>query len=178
MDTITIESTQVGVPNVSYTSAEVLRFIEKAKDYDNANLNLATAYKDIRSIKEKVRDFFSEVEWEDGEQTVSKSDVNELLESIGSHKLTTTYRGTFTINGTFEVEAEDEDEASSVFVDNASVDFSEGDYRIEDISTDDVCENYQTWRVTPSTSGIDRHLCYDEQVRGGRVSALSLFLPL
>lgn len=142
MDTITIESTQVGVPNVSYTSAEVLRFIEKAKLVDDYSTKLTIAYKDIRNIKEKVRDFFSEVEWEDGEQTVSKSDVNELLESIGSHKLTTTYGGAFTITGTFTVEAEDEDEAASMFVDNASVDFSEGDYRVEDITAEDVSENY------------------------------------
>jgi len=142
MDTITIESTEVGVPTISYTSAEVLRFIEKAKDYDNANLNLATAYKDIRSIKEKVRDFFSEVEWEDGEQTISKSDVNELLESIGSQKLTSTYGGTFTITGTFQVEAEDEDEAASMFTDNVSLDFSYGEYTIDDTTTDDVSEDY------------------------------------
>ena len=136
MDTITIESTQVGVPNVSYTSAEVLRFIEKAKLVDDYSTKLTNAYKEIRDIKNKVRDFFSEVEWEDGEQTVSKSDVNELLESIGSHKLTSTYGGTFTITGTFTVEAEDEDEAACMFVDNASVDFSEGDYRVEDVITD------------------------------------------
>ena len=143
MDTITIESTQEGVPNISYTSAEVLRFIEKAKSVDEYySVNLSNAYKEIRDIKNKVRDFFSEVEWEDGEQTVSKSDVNELLESIGSHKLTTTYGGTFTITGTFTVEAEDEDEAASIFVDNASVDFSGGDYRVEDITTDDMSENY------------------------------------
>ena len=142
MDTITIESTQVGVPNVSYTSAEVLRFIEKAKLVDDYSTKLTIAYKDIRNIKEKVRDFFSEVEWEDGEQTVSKSDVNQLLESIGSHKLTSTYGGAFTITGTFTVEAEDEDEAASMFVDNASVDFSEGDYRVEDITAEDVSENY------------------------------------
>ena len=142
MDTITIESTQVGVPNVSYTSAEVLRFIEKAKLVDDYSTKLTNAYKEIRDIKNKVRDFFSEVEWEDGEQTVSKSDVNELLESIGSHKLTTTYGGAFTITGTFTVEAEDEDEAASMFVDNASVDFSEGDYRVEDITAEDVSENY------------------------------------
>ena len=146
MDTITIMSTQVGVPNITYTSAEILRMMEelkycnergKAIGDSNAELN-----KTIRDIKNKVRDFFSEVEWEDGEQTVSKSDVNELLESIGSHKLTTTYGGTFTITGTFTVEAEDEDEAASMFTDNASVDFSEGDYRVEDVSTDDVSENY------------------------------------
>ena len=111
MNTITIMSTVEGTPNVTYTEGEVLRYIEKAKGIDELNDLLNKQYQTIRSIKENVRDFFSEVEWEDGEQTVTKSDVNELLERIGSHKLTSRYGGTFTITGTFQVEAEDADEA-------------------------------------------------------------------
>jgi hypothetical protein len=142
MDTITIESTQVGEPTISYTSSEVLRFIEKAKDYDYLNTQLTNKSQEIRNIRNNVRDFFSEVEWEDGEQTVSKSDVNELLINIGSRKLTSTYGGAFTISGTFTVEAEDEDEAASMFTDNVSLDFSYGEYSIDDTSTEDVSENY------------------------------------
>ena len=142
MDTITIESTQEGVPNISYTSAEVLRYIEKAKGIDDLNDLLNKQYNTIRSIKDKVRDFFSEGEWNDGEFSASKSDVNELLESIGSHKLTSTYGGSFTITGTFQVEAEDEDEAANKFVENVDVNFYEGDITIDDTTTDDVCEDY------------------------------------
>ena len=79
MNTITIMSTVEGTPNVTYTEGEVLRYIEKAKGIDELNDLLNKQYQTIRSIKENVRDFFSEVEWEDGEQTVTKSDVNELL---------------------------------------------------------------------------------------------------
>ena len=142
MDTITIESTQEGVPNISYTSAEVLRYIEKAKGIDDLNDLLNKQYNTIRSIKDKVRDFFSEGEWNDGEFSASKSDVNELLESIGSHKLTSTYGGTFTITGTFQVEAEDEDEAANKFVENVDVNFYEGDITIDDTTTDDISEDY------------------------------------
>ena len=143
MDTITIESTQEGVPNISYTSAEVLRFIEKAKSVDEYySVNLSNAYKEIRDIKNKVRDFFSEVEWENGEQTVTKSDVNELLELIGSHKLTSRYGGSFTITGTFQVEAEDEDDAESKFSDNVDVSFYDGDITVDQTEVNDINEDY------------------------------------
>ena len=135
-------STVEGTPNVTYTEGEVSRYIEKAKGIDELNDLLNKQYQTIRSIKENVRDFFSEVEWEDGEQTVTKSDVNELLERIGSHKLTSRYGGTFTITGTFQVEAEDEDEAESMFVDNVDVSFNDGDYTIDQTEVNDVEENY------------------------------------
>jgi hypothetical protein len=135
-------STVEGTPNVTYTEGEVLRYIEKAKGIDELNDLLNKQYQTIRSIKENVRDFFSEVEWEDGEQTVTKSDVNELLERIGSHKLTSRYGGTFTITGTFQVEAEDADEAESMFVDNVDVSFNDGDYTIDQTEVNDVEEDY------------------------------------
>jgi len=142
MNTITIMSTVEGTPNVTYTEGEVLRYIEKAKGIDELNDLLNKQYQTIRSIKENVRDFFSEVEWEDNEQTVTKSDVNELLERIGSHKLTSRYGGTFTITGTFQVEAEDADEAESMFVDNVDVSFHDGDYTIDQTEVNDVEEDY------------------------------------
>ena len=142
MNTITIMSTVEGIPNVTYTEGEVLRYIEKAKGIDELNELLTKQSNTIRSIKNNVRDFFSEVEWEDGEQTVTKSDVNELLELIGSHKLTSRYGGTFRITGTFQVEAEDADEAESMFVDNVDVSFNDGDYTIDETEVNDVEEDY------------------------------------
>ena len=142
MDTITIESTVAGEPNISYTSAEVLRFIEKAKDYDRISETLTEAYSNTRSIREKVRDFFSEGEWDDDEFTASREDINELLEAIGSYKLTVTYGGSFTITGTFSVDATDADEAADMFRDNISIDFFDGDYSIDDVQVEDVQENY------------------------------------
>jgi len=138
MNTIQVTTTD-GI--VNYTEAEVLRFIEKAKGINDLNDLLNKQYNTIRSIKENVRDFFSEVEWEDGEQTVSKSDVNELLERMGSHKLTSKYRGTFTITGTFGIEAEDENEAESMFSDNVDVNFYEGDIDVDQIEVMDVEED-------------------------------------
>lgn len=138
MNTIQI-TTADGV--VNYTEAEIVRFIDKAKGIDELNDLLNKQSNTIRSIKENVRDFFSEVEWEDGEQTVSKSDVNELLERIGSHKLTSKYRGTFTITGTFGIEAEDENEAESMFSDNVDVSFYDGDITVDQVEVNDVEED-------------------------------------
>ena len=127
---------------VNYTEAEIVRYIEKAKGIDELNNLLNKQSNTIREIKNNVRDFFSEVEWQDGEQTVTKSDVNELLERIGSHKLTSRYGGTFRITGTFQVEAEDADEAESMFVDNVDVSFNDGDYTIDETEVNDVEEDY------------------------------------
>ena len=138
MNTIQITTTD---GTVNYTEAEVLRYIEKAKANDDTNTLVLQQSDTIRKIKNSIRDFFGEVEWENGEQTVTKSDVNELLESIGCHKLTTKYRGTFTITGTFGVEVEDEDEVESLFTDNVSVDFYDGDIDVDQIEVNDIEED-------------------------------------
>ena len=127
---------------VNYTEAEIVRFIDKAKGIDELNNLLNKQSNTIREIKNNVRDFFSEVEWENGEQTVTKSDVNELLELIGSHKLTSRYGGSFTITGTFQVEAEDEDDAESKFSDNVDVSFYDGDITVDQVEANDIAEDY------------------------------------
>ena len=119
---------------INYTESEVIRFIEKIKELDD--------YKQTAiDNRHKVRDFFSEIEWSNGEATISKSDVNELLESIGANKLTTRYNGTFTVTGTFSVDADDEDEADTIFTDNVSVDFYDGDIDVDQIETHDIEED-------------------------------------
>jgi hypothetical protein len=119
---------------VNYTESEVLRFIQKVDELDGCK---QTAIDN----RHKVRDFFSEIEWSNGEATISKSDVNELLESIGANKLTTRYNGTFTVTGTFSVDADDEDEADTIFTDNVSVDFYDGDIDVDQIETHDIEED-------------------------------------
>ena len=141
MNTITIMSTVEGTPNITYTEGEISRYIEKAKAVDDLNDMLGKQVYAIRDLKNKIRDFFSEVEWEDGEQTVTKSDVNEFLESIGCNKLTTKYRATYTVTGTFSVDAEDADDAEAIFTDNLSVDFYDGDIDVDQIEVNDIEED-------------------------------------
>ena len=127
---------------VNYTEAEIVRFIDKAKGIDELNNLLNKQSNTIREIKNNVRDFFSEVEWENSEQTVTKSDVNELLERIGSHKLTSRYGGSFTITGTFQIEAEDEDDAESKFSEGVDVNFYDGDITVDQVEVNDIDEDY------------------------------------
>jgi hypothetical protein len=124
---------------VNYTESEVVRFIEKAKVADDT---ISQQHKTIIDIKNSVRDFFSEGQWDNGEFTASKEDVNELLTTIGTNKLTTKYRATYTITGTFSVDAEDADEAETMFTDNVTVDFYDGDIDVDQVDVMDIEEDY------------------------------------
>jgi hypothetical protein len=119
---------------VNYTESEVTRYIERAGQVEKL-------YEDIRKIRHEVRDFFSEGEWSDGETTVNKGDTNALLERIGANKLTTKYRGTFMVNGTFEIEVEDEDDIESIITDNLNVECYDADIDVDSIEVHDVEEN-------------------------------------
>jgi hypothetical protein len=125
---------------VNYTEAEVLRFIERAREVDAVQESYINERKKVETNRYKVRDFFSECEWSDGEALVQKSDVNALLESIGANKLTTKYNASYTITGTFSVECEDEDDAETLFTDNVRVDFYDGDIDVDQIEVSDIEE--------------------------------------
>jgi hypothetical protein len=133
----TIQITTVDGP-VNYTESEVVRFIEKAKGADELNESITKQVHTLRDMRNKVRDFFSESEWCDGETTITKEDVNALLDSIGASRLTTKYRASFTITGTFSVDVDDEDDVETIFADNVSVDFYSGDMDVDNIEVMDV----------------------------------------
>ena len=135
MNTIQI-TTVDGV--VNYTESEIIRFIEKAGEVNAIQASASEDRAQRISNNYKVRDFFSESEWSDGEATIRKSDVNELLESIGANKLTTRYNATYTITGTFSVDVDDEDDVESLFADNVSVDFYDGDIDVDQIEVLDI----------------------------------------
>jgi hypothetical protein len=137
MNTIQINTVD-GV--VNYTESEVIRFIEKAGEVNAIQASASEDRAQRISNTYKVRDFFSECEWSDGETTITKSDVNELLESIGANKLTTRYSATYTITGTFSVDAEDADDAETIFTDNVTVDFYDGDIEVDQIEVHDMEE--------------------------------------
>jgi hypothetical protein len=132
MNTIQV-TTEDGV--INYTESEVIRFIQKVDELDGFKQNAI-------DNRHKVRDFFSEGQWDDGEFTASKEDINNLLESIGANKLTTKYRATYTITGTFSVDAEDADEAETMFTDNVTVDFYDGEIDVDNVDVLDMEEDY------------------------------------
>ena len=123
---------------VNYTEAEVLRFIERAREVDAVQQVSDLQRKEKVDNRNKVRDFFSEGEWNDGETVINKGDVNELLKSIGANTLTTKYRASYTITGTFSVDVDDEDDVESLFTDNVTVDFYDGDIDVDQIEVLDI----------------------------------------
>ena len=142
MNTITINTETDGeVATITYTEVEVLHFRKRAQEIDAIQQDNDNKRKEIRDLRNQVRDFFSEGEWSDGEQTVNKPEVNDLLERIGTSKLTSKYRGTFTVTGTFELEVEDEDEIEDVITDNLSVECYAADLDVEQIEIMDIEED-------------------------------------
>jgi len=139
MNTIQITS-EDGIV-INYTEGEVLRYIERAKETDAVHELTNMQAANIRAIRNEVYNFFREGEWQDGETTCNKGDVNAMLERIGANKLTSTYTGTFTINGTFSVEAEDADSATDLLTDNINVEFYDGDIDVDNIEIHDMEED-------------------------------------
>ena len=141
MNTIQITNDEGQI--VNYTEEEVKRAFNDAK----FSASQLSAVQDQRiKFKRLVRDFFSELGWESGydggEATIHKDHVNALLKDLGIDGLTTTYRGAATIHFTFEVEAVDEDEAREIIEENASIQTYGFDSSDEEVSVDEVDENY------------------------------------
>ena len=90
---------------------------------ESVRLEAQEAYRKIASTRAKVYDFFSEA-FDDGsdEVTVTREDVNELLESIGSDVLTTTWSATVEITVTVTgIKATSPEEVEDIITDNIEV---------------------------------------------------------
>lgn len=113
---------------VNYNEMEVKRFIERAGQ--------------LSDTKYKVRDFFSELEWDSGEATITRSEVNELLKAIGCDILRTEYKATVTITAYVTgYTADSEDDASDCIADDIEVSIgSSADIRVDNIEVDDIEE--------------------------------------
>lgn len=96
---------------------------------EQVHLEAQESYRKIASIRGKVYDFFTEA-FEDvtDEATVTRDDVNELLESIGSDTLVTTWSATVEITVTVTgIKASSPEEAEDIINDNIEV----GGYDLE-----------------------------------------------
>jgi hypothetical protein len=134
---VTIESGAV----INYTEAEILRFINKAEEVNAVQQIADETRARVSSIRNTVRDFFGEREWESRETTVTLDEVNELLNSIGSHSIQSTYSGSITISVSFsDLDADDEDDAISKIQDEITVDLYNASIQIDDVSVDEITE--------------------------------------
>ena len=113
---------------INYTESDVKRFIERAGQLSN--------------VRYKVRDFFSELEWSGGEATITRSEVNELLQSIQCDLIRAEYKATITITAYITgYPAESEDEATDCIGDDIDVSIgSSADIQVDSIEVSDVEE--------------------------------------
>lgn len=96
---------------------------------EQVHLETQESYRKLASIRSKVYDFFTEA-FEDvtDEATVTREGVNELLESIGSDTLVTTWSATVEITVTVTgIKASSPEEAEDIINDNIEV----GGYDLE-----------------------------------------------
>lgn len=107
---------------------ESLKELIKSEIYSKNRLEetrteLSESYRKLAYTRAKVYDFFTEV-FEDGgdEATVTREGVNELLESIGSDTLVTTWSATVEITVTVTgIKASSPEEAEDIINDNIEV---------------------------------------------------------
>lgn len=119
---------------------ESLKELIKSEIYSKNRLEetkteLQESYRKLASIRGTVYDFFSEV-FDDGEdeQTVERDNVNELLESIGSDALTTTYSATVEITVTVNnIKASSPEEVEDIINDNIEVSGYDLDVNDQDV---------------------------------------------
>lgn len=125
---------------VNYTEAEINNIMQAKETHKTLS---ETRGDIIRDVIYKVRDFFSEGEWEGNNFSATKDSVNELLESCDIRKLARTYSATLTITAYVNgVEAEDEDEARESIESELDVSLNIGDINVDyvditEVETDD-----------------------------------------
>jgi hypothetical protein len=124
---------------VNYTESEIKMIIDNGVKGAEECVRLSDKIKDT---KYKVRDFFSELEWENSEATVTRSEVNELLKSIGCDIIRGEFKATVTITAYVTgYTADDADEATDCIADDIEVNIgSSADIRVDNIEVDDVEE--------------------------------------
>jgi hypothetical protein len=134
MNTITLMNDEGN--EVTYTQHEVQTYIRQANNY--------VQERDTNDrLRFKVRDFFSEeLDWSNGDGTVERDAVYELLQDIGANRLQVKWSARVTIEATVSgYIAEDEDDASNCIGDDISIDIGSGaDITIESVDVVDIEE--------------------------------------
>jgi hypothetical protein len=124
---------------INYTETEIVRAFEQVESYKTQYGNEVTTSSRIRN---HVRDFFSEREWSDRETTVTLDEVNELLNTIGSHAIQSTYSGSVTISLTFsDLDADDADSAIAMIEDEIQVELYGVSIQVDSVNVDDITED-------------------------------------
>jgi hypothetical protein len=123
----------IAIGSVTYNELEVQHYIDNSNKKSEA----------LRDAKYKVRDFFSEREWEDSATTVTRSEINELFSAIGIDHIRGKFKATVTVTAYItDYPAENADEASECIADDLELNIgSSATITVDNIEVDDVEEN-------------------------------------
>jgi hypothetical protein len=131
-------STQVGGVKYTFTNDSLTRLIEEK---EQLKIELAQIERKFKSAQFDVREFFqSRYEPDQSEILCEVGDVNELLISIGTEQLTTSWSATVTITATVTgIEASSKEEAEEIVKDNIDVNYNDdGDIWVDDVDVQSV----------------------------------------
>lgn len=138
MDTIELINAEGN--KIVYTAAELTAIISKGVTSATNTVNLRGK---LEETKYKVHNFFKNLEWKDGEATVDRGEVNELLDFIGCDILTTKFNATVTITTLVKgYAAKDEDDLRECIDNDIDVYIgSNAIIKIDEIVVDDIEES-------------------------------------
>lgn len=138
MNTIAITNAETNEV-ITYTEAEVLRFIQ---DATNAKAHSVQSTKDIIDIRCKVHEFFSS-QYTPGDQDISTSveEINDMLREIGAEELRRSWSASVRIYVNLTgIEATSKEEAEDMIRDDMNVELQsiDGDVWIDDVEVLEV----------------------------------------
>ena len=145
MNTITIntinpESNDL-VSAVTYTEVEVKDLVKKAQELSEAYRQLTVSNNLVREIRNNIHGFFSEGEWSCGEQTVSRSDLNDLFNRCGIRNIQAKYSATVTVTLTVtDFEADSEDDLEYDIQNDLDISIGNGEVDIDGVEVCNVEE--------------------------------------
>jgi hypothetical protein len=136
----------ITVDGITYNfTEESLKELIKSDIYNRERVKTAQedaqeSYRKLAKIRSEVYDFFTEAFEDNGDEaTVERDNVNELLVSIGSDELKTTWSATVEITVTINnIEASSREEAEDMITDNIEVSGYDLDVSDYDVSVVEV----------------------------------------
>jgi hypothetical protein len=136
----------ITVDGITYNfTEESLKELIKSDTYNRERVKTAQedaqeSYRKLAKIRSEVYDFFTEAFEDNGDEaTVERDNVNELLVSIGSDELKTTWSATVEITVTINnIEASSKEEAEDMINDNIEVSGYDLDINDQEINVIEV----------------------------------------
>jgi hypothetical protein len=131
-------STQVGGIKYTFTNDSLTRLIEEK---ENLRTEMLQIERKLKSAQFDVKEFFqSRYEPDQSEILCEVGDVNDLLVSIGSEQLTTSWSATVTITATVTgIEAPNKEAAETILQDAFEINLTvDGDVWVDDLTVESV----------------------------------------